>query len=262
MKKKKPTETLDSFDKEAFTVEFDKALPQIITTMSDLLERPVPRKTKRNRRELANETSQVLEISMPHLKTLENTSGHPQQIGQGYRILEGLMRMQLRQAKIRLMPNEDAFDCFLRKSAAMLRSHRLKRRKQFRTVREGIKELLRAAVFVPQGMKEVEELIEAFSHKHLKEYMRFANTLDTRLNSRRNVNLIRMTPGNIAWLTDLYRDTAAAFEKRLRLLVGLNFIACGDMNPYDELRRRGLRRATSSRQLSSESVASFLNRSG
>jgi hypothetical protein len=240
MKKNKATETLDSFDKDAFKVEFDKALPQIITTVSDLLERPVPRITKRDRKEISNDIIRVLDISMPQLMTLEKISGDPQQVDQGYRILEGIIRTQLRQAKVRLLPNEDAFDCFLRKSASLLRSHyRLKRRKQFRTVREGIKELLRAAVVVPQGMKKTEELIEAFSRKHLKEYVRFANTLDTRLNSRRNVNVIRMTPGNIAWLTDLYRDTAAAFEKRLRLLVGLNFIALGDMKAYDELRGRG-----------------------
>ena len=240
MKKKKATETLDSFDREAFKVEFDKALLQIITTMSDLLERPVPLITKRDRKEISNDITRALDISMPHLKTLEKISGDPQQVDQGYRILEGIIRTQLRQAKIRLLPNEDAFDCFLRKFSSMLRSHyRLKRRKQFRTVREGLTLLLRAVVVVPQGMKKAEELIEAFSRKHLKEYMRFANTLDARLNSYRNINLVRMTPRNIARFTDLYRDTAAAFEKRLRLLVGLNFIALGDMKAYDELRGRG-----------------------
>lgn len=121
MNKTRPTKTLDSFDKEAVKVEFDKALPQIITTMSDLLERPVPRITKRNRRELANEIERVMDLSIPHLEALEKISGEPQQIDEGYRILEGLMRMQLRQAKIRLLPKEDAFDCFLRQSASLLR---------------------------------------------------------------------------------------------------------------------------------------------
>lgn len=237
---KRANETLDAFDKEFLITQLEKTLPQIATEISDLLERPVPRITKRDRKEISNDIIRALDISMPQLMTLEKISEDPQQVDQGYRIVEGIIRTQLRHAKIRLLPNEDAFDCFLRKSASLLRSHyRLRRRKQFRTVRGGITELLRAAVVVPQGMKKTKELIEAFSRKHLKEYMRFANTLDARLNSRRNVNLIRMTPGNIAWLTDLYRDTAAAFEKRLRLLVGLNYIACGDMKPYDELRGRG-----------------------
>lgn len=238
--KKKATEKSGSFDKEAFKVEFDKALPQIISVMSDLLEKPVPRITKRNRKELSNEISRVMDVSMPHLETLEKITGDPKQIDQGYRALEEILRTHLRAANIRFMPNEDAFDCCLRKSASLLRSHyRLKRRKQFRTVREGLELLLRAAVVAPEGMKKAQELIEAFSRKHLKEYMRFANTLDARLNSYRNINLLRMTPRNIARLTDLYRDTAAAFEKRLRLLVGLNFIARGDIKAYDELRGRG-----------------------
>jgi hypothetical protein len=59
-----------------------------------------------------------------------------------------------------------------------------------------------------------------------------------RINSYGNINLKRMTPQNITRLTDLYRDAAAAFEKRLRLLVGLNCIARGEIKKYEELRGR------------------------
>src|SRR6266705_1705749 len=109
--KKKATKKSGSLDKEAFKVEFDKALPQIISVMSDLLERPVPRITKRNRKELSNEISRVMDVSMPHLETLEKITGDPQQIDQGYRALEEILRTQLRAADIRFMSNEDAFDC-------------------------------------------------------------------------------------------------------------------------------------------------------
>jgi hypothetical protein len=49
----------------------------------------------------------------------------------------------------------------------------------------------------------------------------------------------RMTHQNITRLTDVYRDAAATFENRLRLLVGLNHIACGKAKTYDDLRKLG-----------------------
>jgi hypothetical protein len=106
-------------------------------------------------------------------------------------------------------------------------------------VRAGVEQLVRAAVIAKSGMADTQKLIEEFGRKHLKEYMRFANTIDARISSYRNLDFRRTTPRNITRLTDLYRDAAAGFENRLRLLVGLNYIASGKQKTYAELRKLG-----------------------
>lgn len=238
--KKRQAENLDLFDKESFRVEFEKLIPQLVAEMSDLLEKPIPRVTKRNRREMSDDISWGLDVSIPQLKILETISGDPNRIDEGYQILEKLLRTYLRRAKFRLRPKEDAFDYFVRKSASLLRApYALKRQKQFRNARAGAEQLVRASASAKSGIADSQKLIEEFGHKHLKEYMRFANTIDGRISSYRNLDFRRMTPRNITRLTDLYRDAAAGFESRLRLLVGLNYIASGKKKTYVELRKLG-----------------------
>lgn len=214
MKRPQP-EVLNSFDKRSFIVEFEKFIPQLITEMGDLLEKPTPRLSGRKRQEISDEVAWGLDVSLPELTVLETISKDPKRIDEGYRILEKLLRTFLRRAKFRLRPKEDAFDYFVRKSASLLRApYALKRQKQFRNVRSGVEQLVRAAVSVNSGMVDTQKLIEEFGCKHLKEYMRFANTIDARITSYRNLDFRRLTPRNITRLTDLYRDSAAGFESR------------------------------------------------
>lgn len=238
--KRPQAEDLDSFDKEFFNIAFEKLIPQLVTEMSDLLEKPTPRLTRRKRQEMSNDMAWGLDVSLPQLTVLETISKDPKRIDEGYRILEKLLRTFLRRAKFRLRPKEDAFDYFVRKSASLLRApYALKRQKQFRSVRAGVEQLVRSAVSAKSGMADSQQLIEEFGRKHLKEHIRFANTIDARITSYRNLDFRRMTPRNITRLTDLYRDAAAGFESRFRLLVGLNYIACGKKKTYDELRKLG-----------------------
>jgi hypothetical protein len=156
--------------------------------------------------------------------------------------LEELFRTWLKRAKTkaRLKPGEDIFDYFLRKYwRALQPPYRLKRLKQYRLVRAGIESLIMAVASHPGGLDSAQRLIEEFEQRHLKEYIRYTNALNARLNSYQNINMERMTHQNLTRLTDLYRDVAAAFENRLRLLVGLNHIACGKAKAYDDLRKLG-----------------------
>jgi len=260
--KRARAENLDSFDKESFNIAFEKLIPQWVAEMSDLLEKPTPRITRRNRQEISNEMAWGLDVSLPRLSALEAISKDPTRIDEGYRILEHLLRTLLRRAEFRLRPKEDAFDYFVRKSASLLRApYALKRQKQFRSVRAGVEQLVRAAICARSGMANTKELIEEFGRKHLKEYMRFANTIDARISSYRSLNFRRMTPRNITRLTDLYRDAAAGFENRLRLLVGLNYIASGKKKTYGELRRLGYNQLLQAVESPRNSLLHFLRES-
>lgn len=232
--------SLDSFDKESVAVEFEKAIPQMLAEMSDLIERRPPRVPKKDIRQMAEEMAWGVEVSIPHARILEGINGDLSQADKIYRSVEELTRTWLRHTKARLKPGEDAFDYLLRKYWSALRPpYGLKRLKQFRIVRGGVERLVVVVINRPGGELAARQLIEEFNENHLKEYMRYANAFESRLSSYRNLNLRRMTPRNVTRLTDLYRDAAAAFEKRLRLLVGLNYIACGEAKTYGELRGRG-----------------------
>lgn len=108
MKKRQP-EDLDSFDRESFSVEFEKLIPQLVTDLGDMLEKPTPRVTRRKRQEMSDDISWGLDVSIPQLKVLETISRDSNRIDEGYRILEELLRTYLRRAKLRLRPKEDAF---------------------------------------------------------------------------------------------------------------------------------------------------------
>lgn len=233
--------SLDSFDKESFKAEIEKAAPQIIVEVSDLLEIRPPRVTKKLRQELAEHMAHGMEVSIPHLKALEEIGGATEQVdaGECYRLMEGFYRQGLRREKIRLKPGEDAFDCILRNGGRVLRApYHVRRLKQYRLVRGGAEGLIAAVLARPEGAAAAGQLTDEFFQKHFKQDMRYVNALDARLKRYQNLNLTRMTKNNITRLAEEYRDAAAAFERRLRLLVGLNCIARGESKSYTELRGR------------------------
>jgi hypothetical protein len=239
--KSQKDESLDSFDKESFKAEVEKAAPQIIAQMCDLLELRPPRVTKKLRREMAEHMASGMEVTIPHLKALEEIGGGTEQmdVGEGYRLMEGMFRQGLRRAKVRLKPGEDAFDYILRSGGRALRArYSVRRLKQYRLIRGGAERLIASVLNLPGGEDAAGQLTEEYLQKHFQQDMRYANALEARWKRYQNLNLTRMTKNNVTLLADEYRDAAAAFEKRLRLLVGLNCIARGETKSYTELRGR------------------------
>jgi hypothetical protein len=233
-------EDLNSFDKESFVARFETAVPQMVGEISDLFEVRPPRISRRARRELAREMGDGVEFSISHLKALEGTVGNVARIDEVYRALEGLLREGLLRTGVRPRPREDAFDYWLRSTWAILRPpYRIKRLKQYRVTRGGVEGLVAAVMNKPGGEEAARQLIEEFNSRHLREYMREIKTLEAHEKECDKVNLRHMTSRNVGRLTKTYSDVAAAFEKRLRLLVGLNCIARGAGKTYGDLRNRG-----------------------
>lgn len=231
---------MESFDKESFVAQFETAVPQMVGEISDLFEVRPPRISKRARRELAREMGDGVEFSVSRLKELEGAEGDLARVGEVYHALEGLLREGLSHAGVRTRPREDAFDCWLRRTWAMLRPpYRIRRLRQYRMTRGGVEGLVAAVMNRPGGEEAARQLIDEFNSRHLREYMREIKTLEAHEKTCDKVNMRRMTSGNVRRLTDTYRDAAAAFEKRLRLLVGLNCIARGETKTYGDLRGRG-----------------------
>lgn len=233
-------QTLDSFDKASLIGDLDGAFPQIIEELSDLAERRTPRVTKKDRQEALEEMSSGLDASMPYLKALEGLKKDGSQAKEASRIIEELLRKLFRLKGIRLRSQEHPLHYLLRKQFEVLKVPAAVRRlKQYRIVRQGLENLMVAVINSPRGENAARQLIEDYHQKHGKEYMRYLNSLKTRSAQYQNVKPRRVTHAVITRLTNEYRDTSAAFEKRLRLLVGLYFIVQGKPETWENLRRRG-----------------------
>ena len=169
------------FDPTQVKAQFDRALPRIANEIGDLLELPVPRLTKRARKQISQEFSSGVDAVARHITKLEEIDGDTARLRESYENLEQIFREYLRRSNVRMRPNEDAFDCLVRESQKLLKPpYPLKRLKQFRLVREGVQRLVRSAMTVPGGLKASEDLIKEFGRKHSNEYFRFANSMDAR----------------------------------------------------------------------------------
>lgn len=237
MSKDKQLEAL--FDKAALMSAFKEGLPRFVEYISDLFEKRPPKITKKDEQELFAELSKGFD-SMADLVPLEALKGDPSRRKEAYRIFEGWLKKSLQQNGQRLRLQEDAFDYLLRKQFEMLKvPAAVKRRKQFRVVRQGLEVLIVAVLNTSGGWQSAQQLIEEYQQKHMKEDMRFVNSFVAREAHYQNIMPKRITSRVITKLADEYQHISAAFERRLRLLIGLNCIVRGNPSTWDKLRKIG-----------------------
>lgn len=218
-----------------------RALPIVLTEMSDMLETRPPRMTKRAKREMQREIDQYIRNSVPLINDLERLEGDPLNTPDAYKKLEVLTRTWMDSAKIN-GGDKDSLDAYLREFQKLIRLPSDGRRiAHVRRVYEGLQRLIESLTVDPEKEKAATELIHEFGRHHRRQYMRYFHGFEARQRSNRNVGFSRMTRRNITVLTDEYRDGAAALEKRLQLIVGLNFIINGSPKKYAALRKLGLR---------------------
>jgi hypothetical protein len=257
--RKNPNSKEPLFDPTQVKAQFERALPKVVIEIADLFEQSVPRLTRRDKKRILQEFSSGLGVVARHVAKLEEINGDPARLRESYENLEQIFREYLRRSNFKMRPDEDAYDCFVRQSERLIKvPYRLKRLKRFRLVQDGVQVLIRNAMSAPGGLKAADDLISEFGRKHLKEYLRFANTVDARLNSYSNIDLRKATARNVTRVADLYRDIAAALEHRLRLLVGLNFIAIAQPKPYADLRSFGYNQLLQAVELPRNPLLHFL----
>lgn len=233
----RPPESME----QALRIGLRKAVPLLVTEMSDMFEKRPPRLTKRDKRAMENGMDQYIRRTVPLIKDLEMLDGDPLRIPEAYEKAEMLIRMWMESAKIKVT-GKDSFDTYLRAFKKYVRLPLEARRvTHFKRVHAGLRRLTDALATDPEKQKAANELIQEFGRHHRRQYMRYFHGFETRQRSNRNVGFSRMTRRNITVLTEEYRDGAAALEKRMQLIVGLHHIAKGSPKPYAELRKFGLR---------------------
>ena len=224
---------------QTIKVGLQKALPSLVVEMSDILEKRPPRLSKKDKRELESCIDQYVDECVPLITDLEKLEADPTKLPEAYQRFEGWLRTSLKETDIKIKPGEDAFDSYLREFKTLVRMpSAAKRISQLRRVREGIEQLIEQTLSNAKAENQATLLIEEFRRRHGRQYMRYLHGSEARHKSYRKLGLNRMTSKNITILTEEYRDGAAAFEKRLRLIVGLNHIAMGGSKTYSELRRQ------------------------
>src|SRR6266403_288328 len=233
----RPPESME----QALRMGLRKAVPLLVTEMSDMFEKRPPRLTKRDKRAVEKGMDQYVRRAVPLIKDLETLDGDPLRIPEAYEKAEMLIRMWMESAKIKVT-GKDSFDTYLgafKKYISLpLEARRVT---HFKRVHAGLRRLTDALAIDTEKQKAANELIQEFGRHHRRQYMRYFHGFETRQRSNRNVGFSRMTRRNITVLTEEYRDGAAALEKRVQLIVGLHHIAKGSPKPYAKLRRFGLR---------------------
>lgn len=226
---------------QALRIGLGKALPLIVTEMSDMFEKRPPRLTKRDKRAMENGMDQYLRRTVPLLKDLETLGGDPLRIPEAYEKAEMLIRMWMESVKIKVT-GKDSFDTYLRAFKKYVSLPLEARRvSHLKRVHAGLRLLTDALAIDPEKQKAANELIQEFGRHHRRQYTRYFHGFESRQRTNRNVAFSRMTRRNITVLIEEYRDGAAALEKRMQLIVGLHHIAKGSPKPYAELRKFGLR---------------------
>jgi hypothetical protein len=226
---------------QALRIGLRKAVPLLLTEMSDMFERRPLRLTKRDKRAMENGMEKYIQRSVPLITDLERLQDDPLRIPEAYEKTEQLLRMWMDSANISVR-EKDSLDAYLRVAKEYVRLPSDARRiTHVRRVYEGVRRLTEILAIDPEKEKAASELIREFGWRHRRQYMRYFHALETRQRSNRNVGFSRMTRRNITVLTEEYRDGAAALEKRMQLIVGLHHIVTGSPKPYSELRKFGLR---------------------
>lgn len=246
---------------QTIRVGLQKAVPILVAEFSDMFERRPPRLTKRDKRAMENGMDEYIQRSVPLINDLQALHGNPLRIPEAYEKTELLIRMWLDSANIRVH-GKDSFDAYLREFKKFVRLPSDARRiTRVRRVYNGLLRLTKTVVIDPEKERVANELIHEFGRRHRRQYMRYFHAFEVRQRNTRNVGFSRMTRRNITILIDAYRDGAAALEKRLQLIVGLDLIARGSPKPYADLRKFGLRNLCENVQSPKNRQLHFLQRS-
>jgi len=98
---------------QALRIGLRKAVPLLVTEMSDMFEKRPPRLTKRDKRAMENRMDQYVRRTVPLIKDLEMLDGDPLRIPEAYEKAEMLIRIWMENAKIKVT-GKDSFDTYLR----------------------------------------------------------------------------------------------------------------------------------------------------
>jgi hypothetical protein len=100
----RPPESME----QALRIGLRKAVPLLVTEMSDMFEKRPPRLTKRDKRAMENRMDQYVRRTVPLIKDLEMLDGDPLRIPEAYEKAEMLIRMWMENAKIKVT-GKDSF---------------------------------------------------------------------------------------------------------------------------------------------------------
>lgn len=162
---------------QALRIGLRKAVPLLMTGMSDMFETRPPRLTKRDKRAMENRMDQYVQRTVPLIKDLETLDGDPLRIPEAYEKAEMLIRMWMENAKIKVT-GKDLVDTYLRvfKKYVSLPLE-VRRVTHFRRVYKGLRSLTDTLAIDPEKQKAANELIQEFGRHHRRQYMNIFTVL-------------------------------------------------------------------------------------
>ncbi len=236
-----PSSSGGFIDFDALIRMLQAALPDILTEMADLFGAPKSKLKKLDIAKLGKRVPRMVGAVQPYLVGLAAVTGGIEMGHALYVLIEGMLRSIFRQHGTCPKKGEDALGVLIRKIGEGAQpDRRLRRVPDYMKAVEGIEALIKDVLAVDGRKGHAHQLFEDYHTKHGREQVKYIASLPTRLRRYRESLPRRFTMKAFLQLTDELRDSAGMFERRLRLLVGLNAIADGKPLRYEELLSRNL----------------------
>lgn len=237
----------------------ERVLPDLIEEVNYFIGKPRQRLTKTDLHRHVSRAMRGVNEALPFAIALSALTGEMEPGDAVYVLLQGLVKVLLKQVGRRTKPGQDSVSALLSliKAQAEKRTP-LDRSSEYRRVRNGLRKLITAAVTADAGRAESKELIDHYHKQHGQEFMSFVSGLKARHNLSRNAAPRRLTQRAVEQLSNEYRANAAIFEKRLRVLVGLKYIATGEHVSYADLLKQDL--GTLLQSVNNKKLLHFLRR--
>jgi hypothetical protein len=230
-------------DLSKIEARFAQELDRVALSITSLFGRRKRRLTKADRRDFRLRLHKFLEQAKPYLLGLGALDGSLDRDRAQYALLEGLLKLQMRAAKIKVGSREDAFEAQIRLAARGAKPPRSSwtHHPCYVQTRATLWNFL-LSLYAQKNPRDVQGLFDHWVETDdAKRHVHVSRQLLTVLRRFRPTLPLRLTDRLITDLSENYRICSAFFEQRLRLFLWCGASCSGATEPWSHWKGQSLK---------------------
>lgn len=230
-------------DLSEFEALFAQQLDRVALYITSLFGRRKRRLTKADKRDFRRRLHKFLEQAKPYLLGLGVLDGSLDRERAQYALLEGLLKLQMRAARVKVGPREDAFRAQIRLAARGAKPPRLSWMRQpcYSHTRATLWNFV-LSLYAQKNPRDVQGLFARWVESDdAKRHVHVSRQLFTVLRRFRATPPLRVTDRLITDLSEGYRICSAFFEQRLRLFLWWGASSSGATEPWSNWKKQSLK---------------------
>lgn len=222
---------------------FAQQLDRMALSITSLFGRRKPRLTKTLKRDFRRRMHRFLEQAKPYLLGLGALDGSLDRERAQYALLEGLLQLQMRAARLRVGSGEDAFEAQIRLAARAAKPPRSSwtRHPCYLQTRATLWSFL-VSMYARMNPRDIQGLFDRWVETNdAKRHVHVTRQLLTVLRRFRPEPPLKLTDRLITDLSEGYRICSAVFEQRLRLFLWWGTAGMGATQPWSHWKKQDLK---------------------